>query len=219
VRIALAFKGVEYETVHVDLLKGEQKSPEYLKQNPQGLVPTLIDGETRLSQSLAIIEYLDELYPQNPLVFGPPAQKAKIRQLALIVACEIAPLNNLRVWKGYVGGKLGADDQAQQEWFAHWLHDGFKVYETLLENGEHKFAGPFSCGAAPSMADACLIPQVYNARRFNIDLSLYPRICDIEKACMSLAAFQTASPESHKNAPADLGAIHGPNAPFLKQAN
>lgn len=218
-RIALALKGMEYETVHIDLLKGEQKSAEYLKQNPQGLVPTMVDGKVRLSQSLAIIEYLDETYPRPQLIFGSHEQRARIRQLALIIACEIAPLNNLRVWKGYVGGKLGANDQAQQEWFAHWLHDGFKVYETLLDQHAHVFSGPFSCGDAPSLADACLIPQIYNARRFNLDLSMYPRICDIEKECMSLEAFQMASPESHKNAPADLGVIHGPNAPFLKQSN
>ncbi len=209
VRIALALKAVAYDIVHVDLLKGEQKSEQFLKINPQGFVPVLADGTVKLSQSLAIIEYLDETQAGPALIYGDAAQKAHIRQLADIIACEVAPLNIPKVWKGYMGQ---SPDEAQG-WMAHWMHEGFAAYEALVSDG-----AVFSCGEKPSLADVCLIPQLYNARRFHVSLENYPKICDIEKRCLALEAFQMASPESHPHAPAGLEAIHGPASPVLEDA-
>lgn len=214
VRAALAFKKVTYETVSVDLLKGEQKSDAYKQHNPQGFVPTLVDGDLELTQSMAIIEYLDDKYGDPKLVFGSAEDKAYIRQMAQVIACETHPLNNPKVWKGYVGAKLGADDQQMQDWYAHWVIEGLTAYEALLN--KYGKAGKFTCGDQPSMADLCLIPQLYNARRFNVDLSPYPKTMDIEKNCIALEAFQKAAPESHPDAPADLEPIHGPDAPFMR---
>lgn len=206
VRIALALKGLPYDIVHVDLLAGDQNSERYREVNPQGFVPVLADGNVRLAQSLAIIEYLDETHPEILLICGDARQKSYIRSLSYIVACEIAPLNIPKVWKGYMDKSA---DEAK-DWMAHWIHEGFAAYEELL-SGDTKF----SCGDMPSMADACLIPQIYNARRFNVALDKYPKICAVEQECLALEAFQKASPESHPNAPDDLGAIHGPMSPVL----
>ncbi len=218
-RIALQLKGLAYETVHIDLLKGEQKTDNFREKNPQGLVPLLVDGDVTLAQSMAMIEYLDEAYPDSPrLVYGSPEQRALIRQLSMIIACEVAPLNNPKVWKGYVGVKLGADDAALKDWYAHWIYEGFDAYEALLHSIKTRFSGPFSAGERPSMADACLLPQLYNARRFSLDLDPYPGLCAAEKALMALPTVQKAAPECHPDAPTDLEVIHGPNAPFLKSA-
>ena len=216
VRIALAIKDIDYEMVSVDLAAGAQKEGSYRAENPQGAVPLLVDGNFRLTQSLAIMEYLDEQYSDPALVFGDAQDKAYIRQMAQIIACDIHPLNNLKVWKGYVGKTLGADETQMQDWYARWIHDGFAAYETLL-NTQGK-TGDFTCGDQPSMADLCLIPQTYNARRFNVDLSNYPTICAIEKTCMGLEPFQNAAPEGHPDAPADLEPIHGVKAPLISAA-
>lgn len=216
VRIALAMKEIEYELVSVDLAGGAQKEQPYRAENPQGAVPYFVDDDVRIGQSLAIMEYLDEKYPQNPLIFGNAQDRAYIRQMALLVACDIHPLNNLKVWKGYVGKVLGAGEKQSQDWYAHWIHEGFTAYEALLE--KQGMAGDFTCNDQPSMADLCLIPQIYNARRFNVDLSNYPRICAIEKNCMAMDSFQKAAPEAHRDAPDGLEVIHGPDAPFLTAA-
>lgn len=207
VRIALYMKGLEFESKSIDLVSGEQRAADYKQHNPQGFVPTLVDGDVELTQSLAIMEYLDEKYPEPKLISGSTEDKAYIRQMALVVACEIHPLNNPKVWKGYVGKKLGADETQSMDWYHHWITEGFTAYEALLN--KYGKAGKFTCGDTPSMADACLIPQIYNARRFNVDLSGFPKILEIEKNCMALDAFQKAAPESHPHAPEDLQPIHG----------
>jgi maleylacetoacetate isomerase len=215
VRIALYMKGLLFESRHIDLVAGEQRSDEYKAINPQGFVPTLIDeGGERIAQSMAIIEYLDDVYHKPPTVSGDAQQKALIRTLAQIVACEISPLNNPKVWKGYVGKVLGADEEASRAWYHHWIHEGLNAYEAILEGRE--IAYEFSASDfIPSLADICLIPQLYNARRFNVDLANYPNICRIEKLCIGLDYFQRAAPESHPEAPGGLDPIHGENSPIL----
>lgn len=213
VRIALHYKDIAFETQHIDLVVGEQQNDAYKKLNPQGLVPLLVDGDFKLSQSLAIIEYLEERFPGPSLFLGSAQDIAYIRQMALIIACDIHPLNNPKVWKGYVGKKLGADEGQMKAWYRFWVTEGVTAYERLLEQSGR--AGRFTCGDQPSVADLCLIPQLYNARRFDVDLSLFPKIREIEKNCMEMEAFRKAAPESHPNAPKDLVQIHGPNAPFF----
>lgn len=209
VRIALYLKHLDFTSKSVDLVKAEQRSEEYLKLNPQGGVPFFVDGDVQFGQSLAMLEYLDEKYSGPALIHGSADDKAYIRQLSYIIACDIHPLNNLKVWKGYVGKKLGADDKQMQDWYHHWISEGLKAYEaTLVQNNK---MGKFSFGDQPSMADICLIPQLYNARRFNVDLSAYPNILTIEKNCLPLEAFQKASPEAHPDAPDDLEQIYGAN--------
>ncbi|MCB9990417.1 MAG: maleylacetoacetate isomerase [Rhodospirillales bacterium] len=212
VRIALHYKSVPFEIEHIDLLAGEQKSDAYKKHNPQGLVPTLVDGDFELGQSLAILSYIADRYPDPSLMLGSSQDLAYIKQMALLVACEIHPLNNPKVWKAYVGAKLGADEQQMQDWFAHWITEGFTAYEALLEKQGRM--GKFTCGNTPSVADVCLIPQVYNARRFHVDLSAFPKICAIEKNCIVLDPFIKAAPESHPYAPDDLEPIHGAHSPL-----
>lgn len=206
VRIALHHKGIDFETIHVDLVKGEHREKPYTDLNPQGLVPLLIDGDFSLSQSPAILEYLEEKYPQKPLLPDDVEARAYIRQMAMIIACDIHPVNNLKVWKGYVGKVLGADDQQLKDWYAHWIHQGLQAYEKLLTSSGRM--GTFTCGNEISLADLHLIPQLYNARRFFVPLSDYPNIMKIERHCMELEAFQKAAPENHPNAPQDLEKIH-----------
>ena len=214
VRIALHFKNLDFEIRHVDLVKGEQREDSYKTMNPSAGVPTLIDGDFKLTQSPAILEYLEEEYPQNPLMPTEKHARAYVRQMAMIVACDIHPMNNLKVWKGYVGKVLGADATQQMQWYMHWIHEGFTAYESLLisENA----AGEFTFGNTPSLADLHLIPQLYNARRFKADLSAYPKICEIERNCLALPAFKKAAPESHPNAPKDLEIIHGNSTTITK---
>lgn len=207
VRIALYHKGLDFETIHVDLVKCEHREKPYTDLNPQGLVPFLIDGDFHLSQSPAILEYLQEKYPQKTLMPDDLESRAYVRQMAMIIACDIHPLNNLKVWKGYVGKILGADDDQMKDWYAHWIHQGLSAYEKLLVSSG--YMGKFTCGDTPSLADLHLIPQLYNARRFYVPLSEYPNIMKIERHCLELEAFQKAAPECHANAPKDLEAIHG----------
>lgn len=196
VRIALHLKGIEFETIPVHLLKdgGQQHTSEYRKVNPQGMVPTLEHDGQVITQSLAIMEYLDECWPEPPLIFGSALEKARIRQLALAAAADIHPLNNLRVLK-YIVKELGADDEAKTTWYHHWLKEGFGPLEGIVD--EH---GPYCVGRQASLADACLIPQLYNARRFAFDLEPYPRLRRIESACQELEAFQKASAENQPDA-------------------
>ncbi len=199
VRIALNLKGIEHELVPVHMLKngGEQHLPDYRSINPQGLVPALVDGELRLGQSLAIIDYLEERCPHPSLYPEAPAQRARARQLALVIACDTHPLNNLRVL-GYLKNTLEADQKAVDAWYRHWATEGLRTLEKLL--GEQERQGPYCLGQRPTIADACLAPQVYNARRFDVPMDEFPTLAEIDAACMRLEAFQRAAPENQADA-------------------
>ncbi|MCZ6561269.1 MAG: maleylacetoacetate isomerase [Gammaproteobacteria bacterium] len=199
VRIALNLKGVEYESVPVHLVKdgGQQKSAEYLKINPQGLVPALIDGESVLRQSLAIIEYLDEKYPQPPLLPETAGARARVRGLAYLIADEIQPMNNLGVVQ-YLKHEAGLKQQQLDDWYRHWIARGFSALEQLLSASDQ--TGQFCHGETPGLADCCLVPQLYNARRYDCDLTAYPTITRIEKNCSRSSAFQKAAPENQPDA-------------------
>lgn len=194
VRIALHYKGLpfEYESIHMLKDGGQQHSDSYRAINPAGLVPALIDGGKTLTQSLAIMEYLEETYPDNPIMPQDAASRAIVRALAQTVACEIHPLDNLRVLK-YLKNDLGISDEAKSQWYAHWIELGFAALETQLASVQ---SNPDFCfGDTPTIADFCLIPQVYNANRFEVDLTPYPRIRSINDACLALDAFAKAVPE------------------------
>lgn len=198
VRIALNLKNIpyQYETVHLLKNGGEQHSPAYQELNPMGLVPTLVDGNTVLSQSMAIIEYLDDAYPQaNSLFPAEPTAKAQVKELSQIIACDIHPINNLRVLK-YLKHELDVDDTQKNEWYSHWIKLGFAAFEQYLQ----KTAGDFCVGDQATLADCCLVPQVYNALRFKIDLSAYPLIQKVYENCMQLPAFTKAIPENQPDA-------------------
>ena len=191
VRIALNLKGVSVEQVGIHLLRdgGGQRKPDYLARNPQGLVPALeLDDGTLLTQSLAIIDYLDTSYPQPPLVPSDPVLAARARAVALTVACDIHPLNNLRVLN-YLKGPLGRSQQEADEWYRHWiLEGGLEAIEASIAGGR------FCFGDRPSVADICLIPQVFNARRYKIDISHLKKIEAVDRHCKELPAFLDAHP-------------------------
>jgi maleylacetoacetate isomerase len=197
VRIALNLKGLAYRQVPVHLVKGggQQHAADYLALNPQGLVPLLVDGQTRIAQSLAILEYLEETHPQPALLPSDPALRAQVRALALHIACEIHPLNNLRVLQ-YLSGTLGVADAAKDAWYRHWLEVGLAA----VEQGLGGLDGRLSLGERPGYLEACLIPQIYNARRFSCDLAAYPRILEMVARCESLDAFKHAAPEVQADA-------------------
>lgn len=199
VRIALNLKNLQYRSQCINLTKdgGEQRCPEYQSVNPQGLVPTLIDGDKVFTQSLAIVEYLEETYPDPPLLPADPAQRAYVRSLANIVACDIHPLNNLRVLN-YLKNCLNKSDECYLIWYRYWIYEGFRAIEELLE--KHQSSGRFCIGTSPTVADVFLIPQVYNAIRFECDLSYYPLIKGIYQNCLSLEAFRLAAPERQPDA-------------------
>ncbi|WP_445376610.1 maleylacetoacetate isomerase [Niveispirillum fermenti] len=195
VRIALALKGIAWDAVPVHLLKdgGQQKAPAYRALNPIGLVPTLVDGDTVIPQSLAILEYLEETHPTPALLPAGPVARARARAMALTVACDIHPLNNLRVLS-YLRGPLDQGEEAVNAWIAHWIAEGFQALEQMAE-------GPDFClGGAPGLADLCLVPQMFNARRFNIDLAPYPTLVAIDAHCQTLEAFQVAAPAQQPDA-------------------
>ncbi|MGF1549660.1 MAG: maleylacetoacetate isomerase [Sphingomonadaceae bacterium] len=190
VRIALRMKGIAHETVAVDLREGAQREDAYRAKNPQGLVPMLeIDG-TRIAQSLAIIAYLEATRPEPPLLPADPADQAQVRAMALVVACDIHPLNNLRVLE-YLKGPLGADDEARAAWYAHWVRSGFDALEQMAR----PHAGRFLFGDAPTLADICLVPQLYNARRFEVPIGDYELLLRAEAEANGLAAFAGAHPD------------------------
>jgi maleylacetoacetate isomerase len=199
VRIALGLKGIAYETVPVPLGKGAQNAPAYRALNPQGLVPTLVDGDTVLVQSLAIIEYLDETVPAPRLLPGSPADRARVRALADIIACDIHPLNNLRV-RGAALTELGADEGQRQAWIEKWIALGFAAFEEMVANDRR--TGRFCHGDSPGLADICLVPQMFNARVSHIDLAPYPTLRRIGEACEALPAFAAAAPERQPDAAA-----------------
>jgi maleylacetoacetate isomerase len=196
VRIALNLKGVAARAVFHHLRKGEQRAPDFLALNPQGLVPALETAEGVITQSLAIIEYLDETIAGTPLLPKDAFGRARVRSLAQAVACDIHPIDNLRVLN-YLRNELGQDEAAVQRWFNHWIAAGFDAIEIRL--GEPQ-TGMFMHGDVPTLADICLIPQVTNARNFNLDLSPYPRIQRIYDAAMALAAFVDAAPSQQPDA-------------------
>ncbi len=193
VRIALELKGMAYDYVPVHLARGDHKLPAYAAVSPTALVPTLeMDGGERLGQSMAIIEYLDETHPQPALLPGDALGRARVRALAQLVACEIHPLNNLRVLK-YLVRELKVEEEAKNTWYRHWVREGLQAYERELQLLP---ASTYSYGDAPTLADCCLVPQIFNGQRFDVDFGGLPRTMAAFDACMKLPAFQRAQPSS-----------------------
>jgi maleylacetoacetate isomerase len=201
VRIALNLKGLPYETLPIHLVRngGEQLGPEFRALNPDALVPAFqADGsEEVLTQSLAIIEYLDEAHPQPALLPKAALDRAYVRSLALAIACEIHPVNNLRVLR-YLTRDLGVSEDQKNAWYKHWCESGLAALEQRLAASKH--TGRFCFGDTPGLADCCLVPQVFNAQRFQCDLSAMPTILRINQACLELEAFQKAAPASQPDA-------------------
>ena len=196
VRIALNLKGIAYEPVFVHLAKGEHRAANYAKVNPQALLPTLeLDDGTRLNQSLAIIEYLDETHPQKPLVPKDAQERARVRSLSYLIASEIHPLNNLRVLQ-HLKRALGQNEDQVNTWYRHWIADGLAKLEAELVS----IKGRFCHGDAPTMADCCLVPQIFNAKRYQSDLAPYPNTMRVFEACMQLEAFDRAQPSKQPDA-------------------
>lgn len=200
VRIGLGLKGLAYETLPVHLLRdgGEQHNPGYTEKNPQHLVPTLLHGSRVIRQSLAILEYLDEAWPSPRLLPVTARDRARVRAMAQMITSDIHPLNNLRILQ-YLEGKLGLSQEQRDEWVRQWIVEGFGAIEQVLNEG---FASDLYChGESPGLADCCLVPQVYNARRFGVDMAAFPVIARIEQACLALPAFEQARPELQPDAP------------------
>ncbi|HKU47608.1 MAG TPA: maleylacetoacetate isomerase [Burkholderiales bacterium] len=194
VRIALNLKGLKYEPVFVHLARGEHRQPDYARINPQALVPTLeLDDGTRLNQSLAIIEYLDEKHPAPALLPKDALGRARVRSLSNLVASEIHPINNLRVLQ-HLKRALGQGEDQVNAWYRHWVGDGLAKFEAELGNGT------FCHGDTPSMADCCLVPQIFNAKRYQCDLAPYPKTTRVFDACMKLEAFDRAQPSKQPDA-------------------
>jgi maleylacetoacetate isomerase len=195
VRIALNLKGLSYEIIPVHLTRGggEQRRPEYRDINPQKRVPALaVSGEV-LTQSLAIIEYLDETQREPPLLPADPLVRAKVRGVAQAIACDIHPLNNLIVLQ-YLKRTLGQEQETIDEWYAHWIVEGFEAVEAMIR------PGPYAFGAQVTLADVCIVPQVANARRYKVPLERFPRIAGVDAACQKLAAFERARPDNQPDA-------------------
>ena len=200
VRIALNLKGVTVEHASRHLRKGEQRAPDYAAINPQMLVPALVhaSGEV-LTQSLAILEYLEETHPQPPLLPSDPVGRARVRALALIPTADIHPIQNLRVM-GYLREKFGQTEESAFAWSRHWIETGFDAYEATIAKDTK--TGVFSHGDSPTLADLCLVPQVFNAARFKVDMKKYPTIQRIYDACLRLPAFDAAQPARQPDAEA-----------------
>jgi maleylacetoacetate isomerase len=197
VRIALNLKGLEYAQASIKLGKGEQYEPAFSAISPQNLVPVLEHHAARLYQSPAIIEFLEETYPEPALLPKGPAARARVRSLALVSACEIHPLNNTRVLN-YLGGTLGLDEERRNAWYHHWIRTGFTALEKRLASEPE--TGTFCHGEAPGYADVFLVPQVANANRFNVDLDAFPTIRRINAACLALDPFRRAMPDNQPDA-------------------
>jgi maleylacetoacetate isomerase len=191
VRIALALKGLAYESIEVNLVAGEQRDAAFRARNPQGLVPALeIDGAV-IGQSLAIIDYLDALYPDPPLMPREPLARARVLAQALVIAADIHPITNLRVLNR-LADQFGADQPAKDDWYRHWIAQGFTALEEMAGNG------PFLGGDAPNLADICLVPQMYNARRFALPLEAYPKLVAADAAAQAIPAIAAVAPERVK---------------------
>ncbi len=201
VRIALALKNIVHEPVCIHLVRdgGQQYGAGYLAKNPQGQVPSLeLDDGTVIVQSMAILEYLDEVFPKLPLIFGDPVQRAQMRAIAQMIACDIHPHNNLRVM-AYLKKQLGHSQDTVNQWYAHWVRKGgLEAVEAMLETVG--IGGPFAFGDQPGLADLAIVPQAYNARRFNVPLDDLPNISRIEKAALAHPAFQQAFPDNQDDA-------------------
>jgi maleylacetoacetate isomerase len=193
VRIVLNLKGVAYESVPVNLLKGEHQADDYRAVNPHGRVPSLQVGGAVLTQSPAILEYLDEVHPEPPLLPMGALERARVRAVASLIACDVHPVNNLAVLR-YLKHRLGHEQADVDAWYAHWIREGFSAVEDMIA------PGPFAFGSRVTMADVYLIPQVFNARRFNIPLDPFPKIAAVEAACAAEKAFQDAAPERQPDA-------------------
>ncbi|WP_174284921.1 maleylacetoacetate isomerase [Sphingomonas bacterium] len=193
VRIALNLKGVAYDRVAVDLIGGAQGAAANVAVNPQGLVPTLVVDGTPLTQSLAIVDWLDRTWPDPPLHPADPVARAQALAMALVVAADIHPIDNMRVLRR-LGVQFGADQAAKDDWYRHWIAVGLGALEEIARRGD----GPFLGGAAPGVADLCLVPQLYNARRFAVPLDGWPRLLAAEAACTVLPAFAAAHPDRFK---------------------
>ena len=192
VRIALNWKGLDVAHNAIDLRTSAHHNADYLAVNPQGLVPCLVDGPAALSQSLAIIEYLEETHPTPPLLPADPVGRARVRSAALAIACDIHPVNNLRIMN-YLRGEMGQPQDAVDIWVKHWMAEGFGPLEAMA-------GAPYLCGDAVTMADLCLVPQLYNARRFRVDLTPYPKLTAIDARLLALPAFDKALPENQPDA-------------------
>lgn len=192
VRIALNLKGLDYETVAVSLLPGqsEHRQEAYRSRNPQMLVPFLEDGDVRTAQSMTILEYLEEVYPETPLLPASPEDRAAVRSFCNSICCDVHPLNNLRVL-AYLKENFGVTDEQRNAWYAHWIHESFRAAEIVAAGS----GGPFVFGEEASLADACLVPQIYNARRFEVPLDAYPALVAVDAHCNSLSEFAAALPE------------------------
>ncbi len=199
VRIALGLKGLAYETVAVHLIRdgGEQHRPEFRALNPQCLVPALADEGNVITQSLAICEYIEERYPAPPLLPADPLGRARVRSIALSIACEIHPLNNLRVL-AYLRDVLGLNEEGCRTWYRYWVRNGLEQVEVRLAHEPQ--TGRFCHGDAPGLADCCIVPQLYNARRFEVPTDRLPTLLRIDEACRSLSAFRQAAPENQPDA-------------------
>ena len=197
VRIALSLKGLGYDLQPVHLRRNEQRAPEFLERNPQGLVPALEHDDAVLAQSLAIIEYLEERFPEPPLLPASPADRARVRALAQIVACDIHPINNLRVLQ-YLENELALDDGARTAWARRWIDEGFAAMEAML--GDDPRTGDHCFGNKPTLADICLVPQVFNSQRFGVDMTRHPTLARIHENCMRLPAFADQAPERQPDA-------------------
>lgn len=195
VRIALNLKGLDYDQKSIDLKTGANNSPGYKMLNPHGRVPLLIDGETALNQSPAILEYLDEVYPDPPLLFGDAAQRGRIRAAADIIACDVHPLGNSSVL-AYLKREFGQEHEGLEAWYEHWVASGFRPLEELAERS----TGKFLFGDEVTQADICLVPQMYNARRWRCNLEPFPALVQIDKNLMELPAFHAARPEVQPDA-------------------
>lgn len=194
VRIALALKGLKYDTVSIPMRDGSHRAESYRKVNPQMRLPALaLDDGNVLIQSLAIIEYLDEVHREPPLLPDDPLERARVRAVAQIISCDIHPLNNTGT-RGVLTSKFGASEKALDDWTAYWIHEGFNGIERLLE------PGPFAFGDAITLADLCIVPQVYNARRYNVPLGDYPKIQAVDASARQHPAFAAAAPEAQPDA-------------------
>ncbi|MCE2944180.1 MAG: maleylacetoacetate isomerase [Lysobacteraceae bacterium] len=200
VRIALNLKGLDVQQVPVHLVRdgGEQHAPGFRRVNPQGLVPTLQHGQRLIRQSMAIIEYLDETFPDEPLLPATARERARVRGLSQVIACDMHPLGNLRVLQ-YLEREFKATPEQREAWIRHWLALGFEAIEQLL--ADNPSTGSFCEGDAPTMADCLLVPQLYNARRFGLDLAPYPTVRRVEGNALGLEAFRAAAPEAQPDGP------------------
>jgi maleylpyruvate isomerase len=197
VRIALNLKQLSYERKVINLLKGEQNSADYKAINSQALLPALVDGGNTIGQSLAIVEYLDDTHPSPPLLPSHPLEKARVRQIAYAIACDIHPLNNLRVL-AHLKTLGHSQDQIMTQWYTHWITAGFEALEQQLS--QSKLTGRYCHGDTPTLADICLVPQMANAYRFKVPVHAFPTLVRINATCREHPAFAAAAPEKHPNA-------------------